>query len=142
IGPGGRSLVPMTESLYSYRGQTFCPRGSLILQGFFKFATTEKPQRPIYDHYIQRRKEKQPQGRCCGSVFKNPPGDHSGRLIEAAGLKGTRYGGAMISTMHANFIMNDDNATSADIRYLIDFAKRTVNEKFGVELEEEVVYIR
>ncbi len=142
IGPEGRNLIPMTESLYSYRGQTFCPRGSLILQGFFQFAPADKPQRPIYEHYIQRRKEKQPKGRCCGSVFKNPPNDHSGRLIEAAGLKGTRKGGAMISTMHANFIMNEDNASSADIRYLIDLAKQTVKAQFGVELEEEVVYIR
>jgi UDP-N-acetylmuramate dehydrogenase len=142
IGPEDRTLVPMTESLYSYRGQTFCPRGSLILQGYFKFTKTDEPQQPIYDHYIKRRLEKQPQGRCCGSVFKNPPGDHSGRLVEACGLKGTRHGGAVISAMHANFIMNEDNASSADIRFLINLAKATVKDKFGIDLEEEVVYIR
>ncbi|MCC6794374.1 MAG: UDP-N-acetylmuramate dehydrogenase [Candidatus Hydrogenedentes bacterium] len=142
IGPEGRKLIPMHESLYSYRGQTFCPRGSLILQGFFKFSKTDEPQQPIYDHYIERRQRTQPQGKCCGSVFKNPQGDHSGRLIQAAGLMGTRCGGAVISDKHANFIMNDDNATSADIRQLIEIARTTVKEKFGITLEEEVVYIK
>ncbi len=142
IGPDGRTLVPMTESLYSYRGQTFCPRGGLILQGYFKFTRADEPQRPIYDHYIQRRRETQPQGRCCGSVFKNPPGTHSGKLIQAAGLMGTRKGGAVISTKHANFIMNEDNATSEDIRFLINLAKLAVKDKFGIDLEEEVVYIK
>lgn len=142
IGPEGRKHIPMNESLYSYRGQTFCPRGSLILQGWFRFTKADQPQQPIYDHYIARRQRTQPQGKCCGSVFKNPPGDHSGRLIQAAGLMGTRKGGAVISTKHANFIMNENDATSADIRYLIDLARTTVKEKFGIDLEEEVVYIK
>lgn len=142
IGPDGRLQVPMTESLYSYRGQTFCPRGSLILQGYFTFTKTDKPQRPIYDHYIERRLRTQPQGQCCGSVFKNPPGAHAGRLIQDAGLMGTRSGGAVISDKHANFIMNDDKASCADVLRLIAIAKETVRTKFGVELEEEVVYIK
>lgn len=142
IGPEGRKRVPMHESLYSYRGQTFCPRGALILQGHFKFARTNEPQQPIYDHYIERRLRTQPQGKCCGSVFKNPPGNHSGRLIQEAGLMGTRRGGAVISDKHANFIMNDDNASSADILQLIQLAKDTIKEKFGITLEEEVVYIK
>lgn len=137
----GYKHVPMTESLYSYRGQTFCPRGGLILSGVFRFQPALEDQRAIYDHYIQRRKEKQPQGKCCGSVFKNPNGDHAGRLIEACGLKGARHGGAQISPMHANFIMNEDNATSADILALIALVKKTVQDTFGVRLEEEVVYI-
>ncbi len=137
----GYQLVPMSDSLYSYRGQTFCPRGGLILSGLFRFEPAAEDQRAIYDRYIQRRKEKQPQGKCCGSVFKNPNGDHAGRLIEACGLKGTRLGGALISPMHANFIMNDDNATSADILALIALVKKAVRDRFGVELEEEVVYI-
>ena len=71
-------------------------------------------------------------------MFKNPQGSHAGKLIEACGLKGTRKGGAVVSEKHANFIMNEGSATSADIRYLIDFVKREVQEKLGVSLEEEV----
>ena len=87
---------------------------------------------------MQRRKEKQPQGRCCGSVFKNPPNDHAGRLIEACGLKGTRLGGAEISPLHANFIMNAGGATCQDILALIDLCKQRVHNQFGIQLEEEV----
>jgi len=134
----GTSTVPMDPSLYSYRGQTFCPPSGLILSGLFKFEKATEDQRAIYDHYIARRKRTQPPGNSCGSVFKNPPNDHSGRLIEACGLKGMRYGGAVISELHGNFIVNDRNATAKDILYLIAFCKKTVKEKFGVDLEEEV----
>jgi UDP-N-acetylmuramate dehydrogenase len=141
VSPEGYREVAMEPSLYGYRGQRFCPRGGLVLRGTFRFARAEKDQRAIYEHYLERRKEKQPQGYCCGSVFKNPEGEHAGRLIESCGLKGTRHGGAIISPMHANFIMNEDNASSEDILWLIDLCKRTVRERFGVELEEEVAII-
>ncbi len=86
-----------------------------------------------------RRAEKQPLGTYnCGSVFKNPPGDHAARLVEAAGLKGRRIGGARISPKHANFIENDNHAAAADVKALIDLTRRTVKEKFGVDLETEV----
>ncbi len=74
----------------------------------------------------------------CGSVFKNPPGDSAGRLIDAAGLKGAREGGARISPQHANFIVNQDGATAADVRRLIEIAQATVRQRFGVDLEPEV----
>jgi len=73
-----------------------------------------------------------------GSVFRNPPGDHAARLIEACGLKGTRRGGAEISQKHANFIVNSGGATAADIEALIDLAQDTVRQRFNVELEREV----
>lgn len=139
---GAMRSVRMEPHLYDYRGQTFCPPGGIILQGFFKFWRAAEDQQAIYDRYIQRRKEKQPQGYCCGSVFKNPPGDHAGRLIEACGLKGTRHGGAVISPLHANFIMNEDSASFDDIIALIELCKRTVYERFGVQLEEEVRIIQ
>ena len=134
----GAKTIPMESSLYSYRGQSFCPENGLILGGVFAFEKSDEDQRAIYDHYIARRKETQPKGKCCGSVFKNPEGEHSGRLIEACGLKGAREGGAVISDMHANFIVNDDNATSKDILTLIDLCKRTVKQKFNIDLETEV----
>ena len=89
-------------------------------------------------HHRQHRKETQPPQPSAGSVFKNPSGDYSGRLIEAAGLKGARHGNAQISPRHANFIVNTGGATAADIVALIALARHTVRERFGVELELEV----
>ena len=73
-----------------------------------------------------------------GSVFKNPPGDYSARLIEASGLKGYCIGGASVSDKHANFIVNTGEATAADIENLIEHVAATVKQKHGVELEREV----
>lgn len=73
-----------------------------------------------------------------GSVFRNPEGDHAGRLIEACGLKGRRIGGAQISDKHANFIVNADGAKAADIEALIGLAKEKVKDRFGIELVSEV----
>ncbi len=73
-----------------------------------------------------------------GSMFKNPPGDFAGRLIEAAGLKGAQVGRAQISTLHANFFVNQGGATAEDVYRLIRLAQRTVAEKFGVKMELEV----
>jgi UDP-N-acetylmuramate dehydrogenase len=73
-----------------------------------------------------------------GSVFRNPPGDHAARLIEACGLKGRAIGGAMISEKHANFIVNRGSARAADIEALILLAEHSVREKFGIVLEREV----
>jgi len=88
---------------------------------------------------LARRKATQPIGEwSCGSVFTNPAGDHAARLIDTAGLKGHRIGGARVSEMHANFIVNDGSATAADIEQLIEFVQRTVAEKFGVQLNPEV----
>ena len=73
-----------------------------------------------------------------GSMFKNPPGDYAGRLVEAVGLKGTRRGDAEISQLHANFFINHGKATATDIWELIELARRTVAEKFGISLELEI----
>ncbi|HET9221020.1 MAG TPA: FAD-binding protein [Roseiflexaceae bacterium] len=84
------------------------------------------------------RKGKTPVGSSCGSVFKNPPGNSAGRLIEAAGLKGTRAGSAEISQKHANYIVNLGGAVCDDILRLIDRARERVAKEFGIELELEV----
>jgi UDP-N-acetylmuramate dehydrogenase len=73
-----------------------------------------------------------------GSIFRNPPGDHAGRLIEAAGLKGRTVGGAAVSERHANFIVNTGGATAADVRALMQICQREVEERFGVKLVPEV----
>lgn len=84
------------------------------------------------------RRRTQPQGATIGSMFKNPPGDYAGRLIEAAGLKGARVGGAQISEVHGNFFINTGGATASDVKALVELARREVLEQFGVSLELEV----
>ncbi len=76
-----------------------------------------------------------------GSVFRNPPGDSAGRLIEAAGLKGTRIGGAAVSEKHANFIVNDQRGTAADVRHLAEHVRAVVAERAGVTLEPEIEFV-
>ncbi|MCC5859182.1 MAG: UDP-N-acetylmuramate dehydrogenase [Ectothiorhodospiraceae bacterium] len=88
---------------------------------------------------LERRAATQPIGKpSCGSVFRNPQGDHAARLIEAAGLKGCRVGGAYVSDKHANFIINDGTASAADIERLIARVREEVLERHGVELWPEV----
>jgi UDP-N-acetylmuramate dehydrogenase len=88
---------------------------------------------------LERRKATQPLGLpSCGSVFRNPPDDHAARLIEASGLKGHRIGGAEVSEKHANFIINADDASAADVEQLITHVQQTVAEQQGVELVHEV----
>jgi len=88
---------------------------------------------------LARRKATQPIGEwSCGSVFTNPPGDHAARLIDSAGLKGFRIGGARVSEMHANFIVNDGTASAADIEQLITHVMQTVERTHGVKLKPEV----
>jgi UDP-N-acetylmuramate dehydrogenase len=92
--------------------------------------------------FKDRRRRTQPlQYPCAGSVFRNPPGDFAGRLIQEAGLKGYRIGDAEISTLHANFIINRGEATARDVLALIEHVIRTVKEKFGITLVPEVQVI-
>ena len=88
--------------------------------------------------FNERRKASQPPGATIGSMFKNPPGDYAGRLIEAAGLKGHQHGQARISPVHANFFQNLGGATATDVMSLIQTARQAVRQKFGVELELEI----
>lgn len=90
------------------------------------------------DQYKQHRKRTQPPQQSAGSVFKNPPGNYAGRLIEQARMKGVVHGGAQISERHANFIVNVGGASAADVATLIMEARNRVREQTGVELELEV----
>jgi len=87
------------------------------------------------------RRRTQPGGASIGSMFRNPPGDYAGRLIEAAGLKGARRGGIVISPLHANFFINEGNGTAADVRALMAEVQRRVWERFGVWLEPEIEFL-
>ena len=87
----------------------------------------------------RERNETQPiKTKNCGSVFKNPPGDSAGRLVQAAGLKGTREGRAVVSELHGNFIVNEGGATAAEVRRLIERVMVEVKRRFGAQLEPEV----
>ena len=105
------------------------------------FALTERGSQPAeaeLSEIVRWRREHQPGGANCGSVFTNPVGDSAGRLIDSAGLRGYRIGSASVSEKHANFIQADDNAVAADIWTLIIEIRRRVFETFGVELRPEV----
>lgn len=122
-----------TSILKRLRGQTVVLGATLRLER----STPEAVQRKI-DEYVEFRRRTQPPGASMGSMFKNPAGDYAGRLIEAAGLKGARLGDAQISTLHANFFINHGQATAADIWSLIEMARQSVAEQFGVDLELEI----
>ena len=93
------------------------------------------------DEFNLYRRRTQPPGASMGSMFKNPPGNYAGRLIEAAGLKGTAIGGAEISSMHANFFINRGEASASDVRALIELARREVARQSGIQLELEIELI-
>ena len=98
--------------------------------------------RAFTDAIQAERRATQPYNeRSLGSMFTNPPGDHAGRLIDAAGLKGARVGGAEVSLKHANFVINAGGATAADVLALCDLIQRTVAEKFGVHLVPEIAVL-
>ena len=126
---------------YSYRSSAL-KRGevkAIILAA--AFSLVKAPQAELsrrVEEILMRRKATQPPGASMGSMFKNPPGDFAGRLIEAAGLKGRRIGNAEISPIHANFFVNHGRASADDVRALIELARRDVLARFGVELELEI----
>jgi UDP-N-acetylmuramate dehydrogenase len=110
-----------------------------FLEALFEFDAGTAASQETLKLMLARRKATQPLGLpSCGSVFRNPPGDHAARLIEAAGLKGFRLGGAEVSDKHANFIINRDHASAQDIETLITFVQRKVSDIHGVELAPEV----
>ncbi len=102
-------------------------------------STTTNTQMLDIKQLLAKRAATQPVGSAnCGSVFRNPENDSAARLIESCGLKGKRIGGAIVSEKHANFIINDDNASASDIENLIEYVQHTVLEKCGIELKTEV----
>ena len=115
------------------------PANEWFIEGTFRFEPDVVPSMETMQTMLERRKTTQPLGLpSCGSVFRNPEGDYSARLIEAAGLKGYRIGGAEVSTKHANFIINRDNASATDIEALIEHVRKTVFDVHGIELVHEV----
>ncbi len=115
------------------------PGGEWFTAAELEFPTGRPTTQESIRDLLVRRKETQPIGEpSCGSVFRNPAGDYAARLIEAAGLKGRRIGGAQVSPKHANFIVNTGGATAADIEALIRLVGDEVERVHGVRLEPEV----
>ncbi len=122
---------------YTYKHSTMQDINTLILGVILKvFPCNTNESRYKVKYFIDNR-NKLPKGKSCGCVFKNPVGISAGKLIEECGLKGKRIGGAEISTVHGNFIINN-NGTSKDVANLIDFIKKEVYNKRGILLVEEV----
>ena len=115
------------------------PPGEWFIGAVLAFAANREGEALAMKELLAARSASQPLGRPnAGSVFRNPPGDFAGRLIEAAGLKGRRRGGAVVSEKHANFIINEGQATAADVEGLIETVRAAVKERTGVLLELEV----
>ena len=105
----------------------------------FRFEARGEGEESNIRQLLRRRNETQPVGEpSCGSVFKNPPGDHAARMIEACGLKGFQLRSARVSGKHANFIISDDDTLASDVEALIETIREKVREEFGVLLEPEV----
>ena len=146
LSPSGEPLtLPAAACDFKYRHSRFKDdlRGHAIVSARLRVHDDDPDQvRERTDSIQAERKASQPYGiRSLGSVFKNPPEDRAGRLIEAAGLKGRRSGGAQISPKHANFIVNVDHATAADVLNLVRVAHDAVHEQFGVDLEREIIVL-
>jgi len=133
-----KALSPQ-EVKFSYR-RTELPPGFIITRVEFELAEGDREAlRARVAELKARRAARQPGGfPNAGSIFKNPPGNFAGRLLEGCGLKGERMGGAAFSELHANFIVNLGNARAAEVRALIDLARKKVKESTGVWLEPEV----
>ena len=135
-----------SECRFSYRNSSFKSgelKDHVVWSAQFRVHSDDPAATRERTDIIQaQRKASQPYGRrSLGSVFTNPEGDHAGRLIEACGLKGSKAGGAEISSKHANFIVNVSNASAADVLALVERAHDAVLEKFGVDLEREIVVL-
>lgn len=136
----GEERVLSREALHFAYRQSSLTEGEVVLSATFALRRADPAvlQEKVA-RILEERKAKQPvEWRSAGSVFKNPPGDFAGRLVEQAGLKGTRLGDAMISPKHGNFFLNLGRATAKDVLALFALAQERVRERTGVSLELEV----
>ena len=128
-----------SEYRYSYRSVTPPVPGEWFLAATFRFEARPDASTDSIKKLLEKRHASQPIGTwSCGSVFTNPPGGHAADLIERAGLKGFRIGGAAVSDKHANFIVNEGEATAADLESLVRYVQATVERVHGVRLVPEV----
>lgn len=138
---GETRLLSVSECKYAYKKSVFMENKDIILGASLRLKNaTEREIETRTEAFLSRRKHL-PKGRSMGCVFKNPVGAFAGELIEKSGLNGMRLGGAKVSDTHGNFIINEQGATSAQIRDLISLIKNAVYAQYGVKLEEEILYL-
>jgi UDP-N-acetylmuramate dehydrogenase len=149
---GSETIVPATDLGLSYRDSRFKHPGDdagpaaprdVIVDATFRLATADPAAiKARLDDIRRWRQAHQPLGLpSAGSVFRNPPGDSAGRLIDEAGLKGLRIGGAVVSEKHANFIVNDQKGLAADVRRLAERIRAEVFARHGITLAFEVEFV-
>jgi UDP-N-acetylmuramate dehydrogenase len=143
VGEGTR-MLSRDAMAYAYRESALKSRPDkrfVVLRAWLAL-TPDDPQaiQARMDAFVAHRKRTQPQGASLGSIFRNPPGDYAGRLIEACGLKGHAVGGAQVSDVHANFFINRAAATASDYRALIEAVQAAVLRQTGVLLHPEVEF--
>ena len=140
----GKETFTVEQMGYGYRTSVL-KRGELkaiVLSAELSLKNSTREEVTVkIQQFSAHRKATQPPGASMGSMFKNPPGDYAGRLIESSDLKGTRIGNAEISPLHGNFFINHANTKAQDIRALIQLVQKTVKEKQDVELELEVEFV-
>lgn len=138
---GNTRLLSLSECGYSYKKSVFMENGDVILGASLRLCDATETEIAERERYYAECRAHLPKGRSMGCVFKNPEGAFAGDLIERSGLKGLRIGDARVSEEHANFIINDGNATAKEIRSLIALVKNAVSAQYGVTLCEEIRYL-
>ncbi|MDC3425127.1 UDP-N-acetylmuramate dehydrogenase [Aquibacillus sp. 3ASR75-11] len=144
VDRNGEQLTLSADELdLDYRTSNIPEKGYIVLEARFQLKNGEYDEiKAVMDDLTHRRESKQPlEYPSCGSVFKRPPGYFAGKLIQDSDLQGKSIGGAEVSTKHAGFIVNKNNATATEYISVIELVQRTVKEKFAVSLEREVKII-
>lgn len=136
-------MLGNADCAYAYRESRFKHSPEVIIGAGLRL----RPELPdtvaerVAANQAQRQATQPLADQNAGSVFRNPPGDHAGRLIDAAGLKGARVGSAAVSSLHANFIVTDRDGRAADVRALADRVRAVVEERFGIRLGYEIEFV-
>lgn len=149
--PGGTRQVLLQDDLhYTYRSSRLKDRlldpvqaaGPIVLAAGFDLKEEDPgPLTERADGYLARRRATQPVEPSAGSIFRNPPGDYAGRLIESVGLKGHRIGGAQVSPRHANFVVNAGGASASDVMATINLIREKVFDATGIRLAPEILFV-
>jgi UDP-N-acetylmuramate dehydrogenase len=150
LADGSEAVLPVADLGFGYRHSRFKDANAgavspaeVILGAVFHLRTGDPAEiKARLDDIRRWRREHQPLGiPSAGSVFRNPPGDSAGRLVDGLGLKGYRVGGAVVSAKHANFIVNDAHGTAADVRRVAEHVRAEVLARHGIELAFEVEFV-